>query len=72
MSGRRAVHAYLSNRAHDQWHEFAATQGVSVSAMLEALAPILHEANDEEFASVVSTARRIDANRRRRSTSTAG
>lgn len=71
MTGRRAVHAYVSNRAHDQWHEFAATQGVSVSAMLEALAPVFHSADDEEFSSLVSTARRIDASRRRRSSSPA-
>ncbi|MFT7601732.1 MAG: hypothetical protein ACI8TP_004693, partial [Acidimicrobiales bacterium] len=36
-NGRKALHAYVSDDAHDQWHGFAAEQGVSVSAILEAL-----------------------------------
>ena len=72
-SGRKALHAYVSDDAHDQWHGFAAEQGVSVSAILEALAPELsaaqeenEELTDEHFKGLVKAARRIDAQRRRR------
>ena len=72
-TGRKALHAYVSDDAHDQWHGFAADQGVSVSAILEALAPELDtEARpepaelNERLASVVKAARRIDSQRRRR------
>lgn len=68
MKSRKAVHAYLSDEAHDQWQEFAATQGVSVSAILEALAPEFSGAADGEFDKLIKEARRIDARRRRRST----
>ncbi len=74
-NGRKALHAYVSDDAHDQWHGFAAEQGVSVSAILEALAPELI-VDDEEPAegenlgerldTVIRAARRIDAERRRR------
>ncbi len=71
-AGRKALHAYVSDDAHDQWHGFAAEQGVSVSAILEALAPELdletEEGKDlsERLNSVVKSARQIDAQRRRR------
>ncbi len=72
-NGRKALHAYVSDDAHDHWHGFAAEQGVSVSAILEALAPELDlEANvsREEIGTrlntVVKSARQIDARRRRR------
>ena len=72
-NGRKALHAYVSDDAHDQWHEFAAEQGVSVSAILEALAPELDLENAESaeqmkdrLNTVVKSARMIDARRRRR------
>lgn len=71
-TSRRALHAYVSDAAHDKWHGFAAEQGVSVSAILEALAPQLsfEEGDDQPVAdgldSVVKAARKIDATRRRR------
>lgn len=72
-NSRKALHAYVSDDAHDQWHGFAAEQGVSVSAVLEALAPELDFDADREpadlasrLAQVVKSARRIDADRRRR------
>ena len=72
-SGRKALHAYVSDDAHEQWHGFAAEQGVSVSAILEALAPELDKTHDAEPSGldarldcVVKTARKIDAQRRRR------
>lgn len=71
--GRKALHAYVSDDAHEQWHGFAAEQGVSVSAILEALAPELDTDARPEPAdmnsridSVIKTARKIDAQRRRR------
>jgi hypothetical protein len=72
-NGRKALHAYVSDDAHDQWHGFAAEQGVSVSAVLEALAPELDLGAGAETAvvsdrleDVVKSARKIDAQRRRR------
>jgi hypothetical protein len=72
-NGRKALHAYVSDDAHDQWHGFAAEQGVSVSAILEALAPELDtEARPDpvdlnaRLIGVVKAARKIDAQRRRR------
>ena len=72
-NGRKALHAYVSDDAHDQWHGFAAEQGVSVSAILEALAPELDtDANPDpvdlnsRLTGVVKAARKIDAQRRRR------
>jgi len=67
MTDRKALHAYVIDGAHDQWHEFAAEHGVSVSAMLEALAPELdHIAETNGTAELITTARKIDAKRRRR------
>lgn len=72
-NGRKALHAYVSDDAHDQWHGFAAEQGVSVSAILEALAPELNledaqaqEQLTDRLDLVVKTARGVDAQRRRR------
>ncbi len=72
-NGRKALHAYVSDDAHDLWHGFAAEQGVSVSAILEALAPGLDvdsAANNDTLSDrlddVVKSARKIDAQRRRR------
>lgn len=69
---RKALHAYVTDQAHERWHGFAAEQGVSVSAILEALATALGpEAPSPgttcvELTDVVVEARRIDAQRRRR------
>jgi hypothetical protein len=70
---RKALHAYLSDDAHEQWHTFAAQEGVSVSAVLEALANELDfgaATSDapmkERLNEVVAIARRTDASRRRR------
>lgn len=66
MTDRKALHAYVTDRAHDQWHDFAAEQGVSVSAILEALAPELPQVDENETTKLITTARQIDAKRRRR------
>lgn len=72
--GRKALHAYVSDAAHQRWHTFAAEQGVSVSAVLEAMAAELAGGAAEAGAplaerldAVVRAARKIDAERRRRS-----
>jgi hypothetical protein len=63
--GRKALHAYVSDEAHDSWHEAAAEHGVSVSAILEALAPIVDRLMvDEPY--LARNARKVDAARRRR------
>lgn len=62
---RKALHAYVSDVAHEQWHGFAAEQGVSVSAMLEVLGGELENSGDR-YHQLVVAARRIDAARRRR------
>lgn len=61
---RKALHAYVTDEAHDAWHDFAATNGVSVSALLEVMAFGL--AVDAEPVDLVTEARRVDAERRRR------
>lgn len=72
-SQRKALHAYLSDDAHDKWHHFAAREGVSVSAVLEALAYELDPESStaaaplrDRLVEVVALARRTDASRRRR------
>lgn len=65
MGERKALHAYVSDQAHEQWHGYAAEQGVSVSAILEALAP--HLTNPAWDDHLITTARDIDTQRRRRS-----
>jgi hypothetical protein len=67
---RKALHAYVSEDAHDSWHDFAAENGASVSAILESLAPALNTSAETPFQirldEVISQARRTDAKRRRR------
>jgi hypothetical protein len=73
QASRKALHAYVTDNAHEQWHGFAAEQGVSVSAILEALAPALRTdtadigSDSLELEAIIAQARRIDAARRRRS-----
>ncbi len=70
---RRAIHAYVSADAHEQWHEFATEHGVTVSALLEVISrrllpgPDRPDDIDDSIATLVKDARRIDARRRRRS-----
>ena len=68
---RRALHAFLSDEAHDSWHRVAAELGVSVSGMLEAMAFELEKPESESAlggraTTLVTRARKIDAERRRR------
>jgi hypothetical protein len=69
---RRAIHAYLTAESHDTWHRVAEDAGVSLSGLLEALATdMAGKAPDNgghpRWGEVVKSARRIDAQRRRRS-----
>lgn len=69
---RKAIHAYLSPDAHDAWHDFAAEQGVSVSALLEAIAedwasrPGDGQGAPDDREQLARVARQVDAARRRR------
>lgn len=69
---RKAIHAYLSPEAHDQWHDIAAENGVSVSGLLEAIGldwkDQVTDGGDlpAEIEDLAKRARRIDASRRRR------
>jgi hypothetical protein len=68
---RSALHAYLSNEAHQAWATFSEENGVSVTGLLEALGLELEEEletidADELRRDWVRRARRIDASRRRR------
>lgn len=62
---RRPIHAYLSPKAHEQWHDTCATQRVSVSVMLEAMGPALADILDA-LPDLVTEAGRIETERRRR------
>ena len=70
---RIAIHAFLTPDSHEAWHEFAAENGVSVSGLIEAMALDWSDRTDgdefalEEVEALSRQARRIDAQRRRRS-----
>jgi hypothetical protein len=72
---RKAIHAFLTPEAHEAWHEFAAEHGVSVSGMIEAMALDWAERRNgedidlPEIDELARAARRIDAQRRRRTRS---
>lgn len=64
---RKALHAYLSDEAHDTWHAVAAEFGVSVSGLLEAMAQDLSgKGAATRMEPTVKRARKVDAERRRR------
>ncbi len=71
---RKAIHAFLTPESHEAWHDFAAEHGVSVSAMIEAMAGDWSERRNgdgdgydlPEVDELARNARRIDAQRRRR------
>ena len=66
MPNKPAIHAHVSDTAHDGWHDFAAIHGVSVSGLIEALAPCLEDNGPSvTLEEVIVAARKIDAARRR-------
>lgn len=62
----------MSPKAHERWHQFAAEEGVSVSALIEAISQDLEDPGSDvstmrsRMVVAVASARRIDAERRRR------
>lgn len=69
MKHRTGIHVYLTQGAHDWWHGTADEEGTTVSALFQAIADAGVQAPDERVLSdkVVRLARRISAQRRRRS-----
>jgi hypothetical protein len=64
---KAAMHAYLDADAHEAWHDFAATNGVSVSGLLQAIGSHLDgKPKSINLNTVVVDARIVDAKRRRR------
>ena len=68
---RRAIHAYLTAESHDVWHKASEQAGVSLSGLLEAMATDMaahppSEGGQPRWDDVVESARKIDAQRRRR------
>lgn len=71
---RRAIHAYMTVESHETWHGVAEESGISLSGLLEALAADMREHPPDDgghprWNEVVKAARRVDAQRRRRSAS---
>lgn len=72
MAERQALHAYLSEKAHQAWQSFAEENGVSVTGLLEALGVQLADEIEAagDAADIrqdwVKRGRKIDAQRRRR------
>lgn len=71
QNDRFAVHAYLSKGACDAWTELSENNGVSKTAVLEALGreladELAHGGFAPEWEGRVLDARKIDAERRRR------
>jgi hypothetical protein len=68
---RRAIHAYISEDAHEALHYFAEENGISVTGLIEGIAQELTQElesaePDEVRQPLVKLARRIDAANRRR------
>lgn len=69
---RKVIHCRVSPEAHDAWRTFTDRYGVSLTALLEAIAHEmvqLLESGDMEPVeeAIIADARRIDQERRRRS-----
>lgn len=61
----RAVHCYLTPDAHDAWHDAADEFGLTVSAIIEALAPQISMLLEDDE-TLLKQARSIAGTRRRR------
>jgi hypothetical protein len=67
----RAVHAYLSDDAHTTWLDVSTEYGVSVSGFIEAMGADLAKPPSDrvlgpQLDGLVTRARKVDADRRRR------
>jgi len=67
------LQTYVTPEAHRGWHEWCATQGVTFSALLEAIGNELGANPDapisEPIRTLIGDARRVDTERRRRTVS---
>ena len=68
---RKALHAYLTDQAHQAWSTFAEENGVSITGLLEALGITLSEEldgapPDKIRQPWIRAGRKVDALRRRR------
>lgn len=68
---RKAVHAYLEDAQHEVWHTVSEEAGVSLSGLLESMAMDFKDYPPEDgghprWNDIVKAARKIDAERRRR------
>lgn len=66
---KKNLHAKVTAETHERWHDFAADQGVSVTALLESLAPPKLQPGEKPagiWPPVIGFARKLDAERRRR------
>ncbi|MEI7592295.1 MAG: hypothetical protein WCK41_03650 [Actinomycetes bacterium] len=72
MATRRAIHAFVTPESHEALHASAGEYGVSVSALLEAMALDWELRRGEsayeldEVEALAAIARQVDARRRRR------
>lgn len=64
-TGQKALHAYVTDRAHGLWHEAARDHGISLTAVLEELAPCISDILDD-YPEVVREGKFLDADRRTR------
>lgn len=70
---RRALHANLAPTCHESWHRQADEVGVSLTGLMEAIADDWDQYPPDDgghprWESIKARARKVDANRRRRST----
>ena len=64
---KAVIHAWLDADTHEQMHDFAAANGVSVSGLLQAIGETLDgKTRSVNLNTIVVDARKVDANRRRR------
>lgn len=69
MAERRAIHAVVTTRAHTAWHDTAALNGISTSALVQAHGDQYAEDLDQDLdldPGLVDAARQIDADNRKR------
>ena len=66
MPERAAIHAYLSPEARDRIQLLADDNGTSMTGLLEAMADLIDEFDEETIREWIRRARKVDAIRRRR------
>lgn len=69
VRGRRALHCYVEDDTYEAWHDTASVLGVTTTALVEAIGRDIARVtsqNSEAGRALIDTARRVDAERRRR------